>query len=888
MADGKVDGTGGGDNIHLTFTDSGGDRVDGADGLNDSIYGYGGNDTIQGGLGNDTIYGGDGNDWIRGNSGDDLIYAGNGLDSIEGYTGNDTIYGGAGRDTLEGDQGNDVIYIGSGDDDIYGGAGNDRLYVVRGTNAWVEGQSGDDTLDFSTLTGTTVSSVNFYSGGNGYVIFANGARMEFRTVEKITGTQDGTVDGTAGADSMGAGFYDSRLDAIGNLDGSDNDLIRAYGGNDTVQAGAGNDTIYGGAGADNLDGGDNDDRLYGGSGADVLYGGAGWDTLHSGLGNDTYHGGTGLDYIDFGAETGGISINLTTGTIGGAAAGDVIGSGIDGVYGSNFNDTITGFDPWQPTGDAFTNVFFGRAGNDIMDGRASPDYMDGGSGDDTFLMTGTPGSDTIIGGEGGSDTDVINYTAVTGPITVNYSAAEAGTVIHGADTVTFSQIEAIYGTAGNDTVNGSTGNDVFYGGAGADSVTANGGSDSIAGGAGADTIHGGAGGDTISGNSGDDFLYGGTGADSLSGGGGFDNITAGSGDDTVLGGAARDTLAGGAGADALYGGSGDDSILGQAQNDTLYGGAGADTLTGGSGDDVFYGGAGIDSITGGIGNDTINAASGDDLIYGGSGDDRVTLTGANNYALYGGEDPGDTDWDILDVSSLAMGGQISVINYDPGTDQSGTIVFTNGDVATFSGFERVICFAAGTHILTATGNRPVETLRPGDMIVTRDHGPLPLRWTGRRRTVAAGAHAPVVIAAGAMGNDRDLVVSQQHRMLVTGWRPDMLFGAAEVLVAAKHLVDGDLVTVENGGEVVYHHLCLDRHAIIYAEGAPTESFLPGEEGLASLTADQRTDLLAAMPELRHRAEMTPARPVLRAFEAELLRDAALPPAARDGRPERLL
>ena len=48
----------------------------------------------------------------------------------------------------------------------------------------------------------------------------------------------------------------------------------------------------------------------------------------------------------------------------------------------------------------------------------------------------------------------------------------------------------------------------------------------------------------------------------------------------------------------------------------------------------------------------------------------------------------------------------------------------------------------------------------------------------------AGAGAPVLIPAGALGNTRDLLVSQQHRMLVTGWRAELMFGEPEVLVAA--------------------------------------------------------------------------------------------------------
>lgn len=854
MADGKFDGTSGGDFIDRNDMDADGDYVDGPDGDNDSVYGYGGNDTIEAGDGSDTIYGGAGND------------------SMEGRLGDDVLYGGTGQDTLEGDFGNDTLYIGSGDDDIYGGRHNDTMIVQLGTSAYVDGESGDDTLDFSSLTGTTISSINYYGGNpaNGYVIFANGERMEYRNVENLSGTQDGTVDGTAGADSMGAGYSDGQMDAIGNADGSDNDSVMAYGGNDSVQSGAGTDTVYGGTGNDVLDGGSGDDALHGDSGDDALYGGDGWDTLYSSAGNDTYYGGTGIDYLHFGGESGGVSVDLSTGTIGGAAAGDVIGSGMDGVYGSNFDDTIVGFDPYSPSGDAYTNVFFGGAGDDWMDGRASPDYLDGDSGDDTFYMSGTPGSDTVIGGEGGSDNDLLDFSSLAGPLNVTYTAAEAGTITLGGDTITFSEIETIYATSGADTVAGSSGDDTIYGRQGTDDLSGNAGADVIYAGGDNDTVYGGGGTDALTGDTGDDLIYGGTGSDTLAGGYGNDSVYGGADADTILGSSGTDTLYGDTGTDLIYGGTGDDVLYGGQGGDSLFGDGGTDSLEGNSGDDELNGGAGADTVYGGTGNDSITATSGDDTIYGQSGDDLVTLLGPNNFILYGGEDPGDTDYDVLDVSTLGSGGQVTAITYDSGDDESGTITFSNGDVATFSGFEHVICLAKGTRVSTAQGYRRVENLRPGDLLLTKDRGAQPLRWIGHRDVPAVGPSAPVVFAPGALGNTRTLRVSPQHRMLITGWKAEMLFGETEVLIAAKHLVDGIEVTQKHGGDIEYFHLCLDRHEIIFAEGAETESFLPGATGLATLTQCQRDELAAALPHLDHSDTARPVRPMLRAYEAQLL------------------
>lgn len=193
-----------------------------------------------------------------------------------------------------------------------------------------------------------------------------------------------------------------------------------------------------------------------------------------------------------------------------------------------------------------------------------------------------------------------------------------------------------------------------------------------------------------------------------------------------------------------------------------------------------------------------------------------------------------------------------------------------------------ICFVAGTAILTPEGERAVESLSAGDRVVTRDHGVQRVRWVGRCRVPARGRFAPVEFVPGAIGNARPLRVSPQHRVLLVDWRADMLFGASEVLVAAVHLVDGRRVRQAEGGMVTYVHLLFDRHEIIYAEGAPTESFHPGPAALAGLDRATRAELLALFPELRE----TPgalARQSLRAHEAALL--AAARPLPRPSHPE---
>jgi Ca2+-binding RTX toxin-like protein len=683
---------------------------------------------------------------------------------------------------------------------------------------------------------------------------------------------DGKVDGTSGGNNIHTSFVDADGDSVDGADGN-NDSIFGYGGNDTISAGLGNDTAYGGAGNDTLYGGSGDDHLYGDSGDDYLVGDSGSDTLHSGAGNDTYAGGSGQDYIDFGAETSGVSVDLGNGTMGGAASGDAFGGGIDGIYGSNYDDTISGFDAYALSGDAYTNIFYGRAGNDVLNGRGGPDQLYGGSGDDTFQMTAWPGNDTIVGGEGGSDNDVIDFSGTSGPVTVAFSGTETGTVIYASDTVSFSEVETVRMTSGADTATGGAGAETIYGEGGNDSITMNGGADSVAAGSGADTVYGGSGDDSLAGDSGDDSIYGGMGADILSGSAGADRIEGGSGDDVLLGGSGNDTLLGNSGADTIYGGTGDDSINGGSGDDSLSGGSGNDTIYGYSGNDTLTGGSGIDSLYGGTGNDSLYSASGDDVIYGDSGDDTVTLTGMNNYALYGGEDPGDTDYDILDISALGGAGQVSSITYDTPDKENGTIFFTNGNSATFQGFEQIVCFARGTRLLTENGYRRVESLTEGDLLQTRDNGLQPILWIGRRRISTTAETAPVVITEGTWGANRPLKVSPQHRLLFAGWQAEVLFGEPEVLIPAKHLVDGRSIRRKSDGDVVYFHVCLERHEILCADGVAAESFLPGDIGTAALPEDQLQRLYAALPALRADVNaLTPARPLLKGYEAQALRD----------------
>ena len=187
-----------------------------------------------------------------------------------------------------------------------------------------------------------------------------------------------------------------------------------------------------------------------------------------------------------------------------------------------------------------------------------------------------------------------------------------------------------------------------------------------------------------------------------------------------------------------------------------------------------------------------------------------------------------------------------------GTDEDFNFTYTiDNGLNTDTGYvlvEAVPCFVAGTRIRTPRGDVLVEHLQPGDMVLTEDHGARPLRWIGNRTVAAEGKFAPVHIAAGALGNHEALTVSPQHRILMRDPVAELLFGNTEVLVAAKHLVNGDSVTLIEGGEVTYFHLLFDQHQIIYGNGIASESFLPGPRTSNMFEAEVLEEICALFPE----------------------------------------
>ncbi len=498
-------------------------------------------------------------------------------------------------------------------------------------------------------------------------------------------------------------------------------------------------------------------------------------------------------------------------------------------------------------------------GDDLVFGGAGNDRIDGGPGNDTLF--GDAGNDTIIGGNGrdlaygGDGNDVIDTSGGgAAPLPdVDYPG------LYPADSNPTNDLDTVYGGAGDDTIRTGDDADLIYGGSGNDSIDGGIDNDTIDGGAGDDTIIGGEGADLITAGDGNDLVYGGLPSGVLDG----LNIP----DATDL--RPHNNI------DTLYGGAGDDTIYGMDDNDRLFGGAGNDVLYGGVDNDAMFGDAGNDTLVGGEGSDNMSG-----------GDDRDTFI-VNNASdgtgdVIDGNEGGD-DFDTLDLSGS---GPLRV-NYDPSNPENGTVNFLDSDgnitgSLVFTNIENVIpCFTPGTMIATPRGEVPVESLRPGDRVITRDNGIQEIRWTGAKaiswRDLTVNPHLkPILVRQGSLGNglpERDMMVSPNHRLLVSNDRTALYFDEHEVLVAAKHLVAGKGVHEVDSIGTTYLHFMFDRHEVVLSNGAWTESFQPGDYTLKGMGNAQRNEIFELFPELKSDEGLesyAAARRTLKKHEARLL------------------
>jgi Ca2+-binding RTX toxin-like protein len=361
------------------------------------------------------------------------------------------------------------------------------------------------------------------------------------------------------------------------------------------------------------------------------------------------------------------------------------------------------------------------------------------------------------------------------------------------------------------------------------------------------------------------------------------------GDDVISGGSGQDTIFGQGGDDSLAGDDGDDKLYGGSGNDELDGGQGQDVLEGGEGDDTLTGGTGDDQLFGGAGEDVLVAGPDNDRLYGGDNSDLFTIGGAGNHVIVGGEDADGSDIDVLDLTA-GLGTAYADFNLiqDPNDPEAGRVELldANGNIfrrVEFSEIENVvICFTPGTKIATPKGEVAVETLRSGDKVFTRDNGIQEIAWAGSRtlsgdELIASPDLQPVLVRAGSLGPsvpEHDLLLSPNHRLLLSGQRAALHFEDNEVFAAAKHMTTSDGVDTVQTTNVTYIHLMFTRHEVILSNGAWTESFQPGDHALKGVGTAQRAEIFKLFPELADletaQAGFGSARRVLKRHEAAIL------------------
>ncbi|WP_246003717.1 Hint domain-containing protein [Histidinibacterium lentulum] len=824
-------------------------------------------------------------------------------------TGNDVLFGGEGDDTLFGEAGDDTLFGGSGNDSIDGGSGNDLIYGDNGPSSGTGAPTGPNLIkngSFENTTGMAKTGYGFVSTSGVIPNWSdiNGEEIDVHNdgrggLNATDGKNWLDLEASPGNNRIGQDVHDVQSGETYRLtfdagdgdflpsSGSAENLVKVYWGGELIATidppqgsfqtftfdvvgGAGNGSNrleFAGTGKEDnfgasidsvslflLDdgtGADGNDTIFGGDGDDVVFGGGGDDSIRGGNGDDTLSGDAGDDSI-------------------------IGGDGNDVIFGGDGDDTLDG-----AKGD---DSIFGGAGDDSIQGGEGDDYVEGGAGDDR-IVTGI-GSDTVYGGDGD---DFINTGNHASPALDSGFPPYLGLPGVAPDANPDDDKDLVFGGAGNDTILTGDDADTIYGGEGDDFIDAGIDNDLVYGDEGDDTIIGGQGEDVIFGGAGNDLIYGGLEADvgliDDTGNPLLDDPLPNDNRDTIYGGDGDDTIFGRDDNDTLYGDAGNDLLDGGIDDDELYGGDGDDTLIGGQGDDLLVGGEGNDTAFGGDGNDTFIDGAGSDTYFGGFGNDTF-FGGTGGDLVIGGEDPDDEDIDVLDLTGSGVVSIDRKIDVGDGEDdpESGLVTFEDGTTMIFREIETVIpCFTPGTTIATPRGEVLVEELKVGDRIVTRDNGLQEIRWVGQKRftgrDMAATPHLrPVLIKAGTLGHglpERDMMVSPNHRVLVTGEKPQLYFEETEVLVAAKHLVGKPGIHRVDVAQTTYVHFMFDRHEVVLSDGAWTESFQPGDWTMKGIDAGQRAEILQLFPELAEREGLdgyTSARMALKKHEARLLVD----------------
>lgn len=161
----------------------------------------------------------------------------------------------------------------------------------------------------------------------------------------------------------------------------------------------------------------------------------------------------------------------------------------------------------------------------------------------------------------------------------------------------------------------------------------------------------------------------------------------------------------------------------------------------------------------------------------------------------------------------------------------------------------VPCFALGTLIDTPDGEKPIETLQPGDLVQTLQGGAMPVLWIRQSTHPLDGPEdkgRPILISAGALGPGRpqlDLIVSPQHRVLVGGKAQLHSVFEGPRLVPAKALTGLPGIREMRGRKsITWVHFACKPHQAIRSNGCWTESLFLGTMVINGLNGSELAEI----------------------------------------------
>ena len=816
---------------------------------NDTIDGAGGADIIQAGAGDDIVAyhateslldGGTGSNTLRldviGNvnlanadqtTGDTVNVIGfsnvdaSALSAAQGVT----ILGSVSANTITGGAGNDVIDGGGGADVINAGAGNDTLHYY-GSEVLIDGGFGSNTLilhnaggitriDLSVApgsdetTGDTVNVANIQNIDASILTTAVAVTGSSSANVITTGSGNDVIDGGGGSDAIDAGAGDDRVSYYNSevsIDGGvgNNTLVLRAGiavnlanadqtsGDATAVSNFQNvdastlavdATITGSTAANIIIGGAGDDVIDGGGGADVISAGGGDDTVTVRGAEASIDGGSGSDTIILSASSNVTAVNFALAAGIDQTAGDAVNiTRFENVDASAMTTVLT------VTGSSGANVIATGTANDLIHGGGGADIINAGAGNDTVDYWG---NEVSIDGGAGTNTLVVRASATINLAAPDQSIGDLATVTNfqnvDASGLAATQLIAVTGTSGANTIIGGAGADIIDGGGGADVVNAGAGNDTVTYHGTEASIDGGAGSDmlvlavgttvasvnfavtagtdqttgdpvavinfenldasalttalTVTGSSATNTILTGSGNDSVDGGGGADVINTGAGDDLVTYRGTELSIDAGTGVNTLALQAATDINLGRVDQTvgdavTVLNFQNVDASALGAAQGItLIGSSSVNIITGGLGADTIDGAGGADVINAGGGDDIVVYRGSE-VSIDGGS--GSNTLQLKAATAVNLGN----------SDQ------TSGDSVSVSNFQNVDASALGAlQGVSIIGTSSANTILGGAGADTIDGG-------GGTDIIGAGAgndtvryYGSEISIDGGTGND---------------------------------------------------------------------------------------------------------------------------------------